>query len=270
MTTATHAVDANDELDALLDSMMPAALELGSIDEEIIEEPLLDDEIVEAAIAEVDAVEARQEIYDAQESSAGAESENDAPLTSVDALVAEKPAKKGKKKPKAAKTPKEPKVAAPKLATSKKAEVLKHRLGAKVNEFLVFDTSDLELDETALQAKQEQFLTDLDDVLADKVGDKALMLFDWIAKGKGVAELNEVIKRGFNLLLADGELTSGDKGSLQADLLKKPYSLGTSRSQSNQIFCLFPALGIAKKEKGRMILNPDSVLLDIYRQRAGA
>lgn len=276
MNTNTETIDGTDDLDAILASIVP--VDIDEIVETGSEVNFDDEDVIEAAVASVEAAEARQELYAEQDALTGPESEADAPSTPVEAIAgksAEKPAKKDRalKAPKAPKEPKEPKAPKepkPKLTTSKKAEVLKHRLGEKVSEYLVFDTSDLELDEAALQAKQEQFLTDLDDTLADKVGDKALMLFDWIAKGKGMAELNEVIRRGFNLLLADGFLTSGDKGNLQQDLLKKPYSLGTARSQANQLFCLFPALGITVKEKGRMTINENSVLLDIYRSRVGA
>jgi hypothetical protein len=67
--------------------------------------------------------------------------------------------------------------------------------------------------------------------------------------------------RAFTTLVREGELTSGDKGNLQQDLLAKPYSLGTARSQANQVFMLFPFFKITVKEKGKMIMNPDSVML---------
>lgn len=266
MNTAAHAVESEiADLDALIGDLTALGMddEIVEVNEE--ESPIISDEIVEAAIADVEAAEARQEIYASQEVES-VESDADKPQTDEATVEPTETPKKEKK----AKAPKAPKPAVPKIASSKKADVLRHRLGEKIGEYLVFDASDLELDEAALAAKQEQFLTDLDDLLADKVGDKALMLFDWMSKGKAVSELNEVIKRALNLLIAEGELTSGDKGNLQLDLLKKPYSIGTARSQANQIFCLFPALGITTKEKGKMALNPNSILMDVYRGRIAA
>jgi hypothetical protein len=83
-------------------------------------------------------------------------------------------------------------------------------------------------------------------------------LFGWLKNG---GTLNEVMRRAFVEMAKDGCLTSGKNGNLHATLLAKPYSGPTAASQGNQIFMLFPALKIAIKEKGKLIPNPDSLLL---------
>ncbi|MCY1306063.1 hypothetical protein D9M70_558970 [compost metagenome] len=75
------------------------------------------------------------------------------------------------------------------------------------------------------------------------------------------------MRRTFTVLHRDGFLTSGEKGNLQLDLLAKPYSLGTARAQSSQMFALLPLLKIATREKGKMVANPDSALLPQIKAR---
>lgn len=171
------------------------------------------------------------------------------------AKAAAKPAKKAK----APKAPAEPKpAAAPRITYvgHTKSEVLKARLGDKASELLLLEVADATLPAEELQAKQEALLDDIDK-LAKKVGEKANMLFAWLKNG---GKLNEVMQRSLQVLAKEGELTSGDKGNLQSNLRDK-YSVGTARSQANQMFMLFPALAITVKEKGRMVANPNSLIL---------
>lgn len=178
-------------------------------------------------------------------------------------------APKEPKPPKEAKAPKEPKAPAVTYINSKRSQVLMHRLGAKANEYLMLEAGDLSLSEDAQAAKRQEILDFIDrnsaksggDGGAVKVMEKLVMLFGWMASGKPVSELNEVMRRTFSVLLTQGELTSGDKGNLQTDLLAKPYSVGTARSQANQMFMLLPLLKVTVKEKGRMVPNPDSLIL---------
>ena len=95
------------------------------------------------------------------------------------------------------------------------------------------------------------------------------MLLTWMASGKDTSALNEVLLRSFSVLFKDGELTSGNKGNLQTNLLSKPYSPGTAASQANQMFMLFPILGITHREKGRMVINPDSAIVDVMKLKMG-
>ena len=250
--------------DALLSSM------LGDLDEVIEEaDEVVEPETLEAAVADLHKAEAVQELYADQDDEVAETAEADKPST--DALPDEKTVKAKKaKQPKAAKEPKEPKEPkAPRVTstTHKPDERLMALLGGDKT-WLGFIKSD---DTLAAERRADQFLADMHDrdAIADKVKDKAIMLLTWIASGKDTSALNEVLLRSFSVLFKDGELTSGNKGNLQTNLLSKPYSPGTAASQANQMFMLFPILGITQREKGRMVINPDSAIVDVMKLKMG-
>lgn len=140
---------------------------------------------------------------------------------------------------------------------NRKSAVLDNRLNGQTADFLVLEDSDALLEPDALAAKQKALKEELDTKVAKKVAEKCIMLFKWAKHG---GALNEVMKAAFTVLARDGELTSGQKGNLQTELLKK-YSAGTSASQANQMFMLFPFLKITVKgAKGQMVVNPQSVI----------
>jgi hypothetical protein len=239
----------------LLDELL-AKLDDDVIDETVIEDiPSISEADIEMAVAGAVKDEAMIAAY----------AEQPAGSDTVEVAVVEKPAKKAKA-PKVAKEPKEVKEKKERIFFSKKSERIKHKLGDKVSDFLILEMSDATLDADTLKARQEQILSDIDTKLAKKVGEKAAQLLDWYSKG---GKLNEIMRRAFTVLVTENELTSGDKGNLQQDLLAKPYSLGTARSQANQVFMLFPFYKITVKEKGRMIMNPDSVMLAKARSQLG-
>lgn len=155
--------------------------------------------------------------------------------------------------------PKEPKAPRLTYVTNKKSEVLAQKLGSKASEYLLLEVADAALDEDGLKAKMDEVLATIDACSQKKVQEKAVMLFGYMSKG---GTLNEVMKRAFTVLVRDGFITSGDKGNLHANLLTKPYSLGTARAQAGQMLCLFPMLKIALKDgRGRLVANPDSLIL---------
>ncbi|MDY7537569.1 hypothetical protein QN372_00240 [Undibacterium sp. RTI2.1] len=274
MTTSTALVgsmEASEEL--LLDSLLSELNE-----EDIIEgldtvEPIIvvaatataaapievesDESLLDDAIAEAELKTAKAELYADQKSPAVGEGEV------PEALTKGAKAKKSKKVKKAAeegaepKAPKEPKAPMATLVNTKPGALLKIRLGAKLADYLTFNVADME---EQSEQKRANFIDKMNDpdAIADKVREKVLQFFSWMLKAD---KPNEVIRRALVVLKRDGELTSGDKGNLQLDLLAKPYSLGTARSQANQVFMLFPLLEITMKEKGKMVANPDSTLL---------
>lgn len=143
---------------------------------------------------------------------------------------------------------------------AKTSEKITHRLGQKVNDFMVLETSDAGLPSEQLDKLRAAVLKEIDDTKQIKVREKMVQLFNYMANG---GKLNEVMRRAFTVLIKDGQLTSGDKGNLQLDLLKKPYSIGTSRAQAGQIFSLFPILKIVHKtsERGVYKANEESTIL---------
>lgn len=262
LDTFFHMVGVQDSPNAAADDALLASL----LGDEIIEE--LDDEILEdsgetleAAVADAEKAEAVQSLYAEQDAEAAAViDEADVPTTEAEA-VADKPAKA--KREKKAKAPSTPRVTS---ITHKPGDRLVAMLGSK--DVMVFSKSD---DTIAAEARAEKFIEDMNDrdAIADKVKDKAIMLLTWIVSGKDLSALNEVLRRSFEVLFRDGELTSGKNGNLQTNLLSKPYSMGTAASQANQMFMLFPILGITVREKGRMIANPDSTLVEAMRLKMG-
>ena len=152
--------------------------------------------------------------------------------------------------------------------THKPGDLLRIKLGDKATDFLTFHLNDANLTDEALAAKQDAFIARMNhsDAIADKVKDKISLFLLWLVNG---GNLNEVLRRTLSVLHEDGELTSGDKGNLQLNLLAKPYSLGTARSQANQMFHALPELGLTRKDKGRMVPHPDSALLGMAYSMLG-
>lgn len=242
--------------DALLSSMLGDLIEDADESTTTVESSTL-----EAAVAEVEKASATQALYAEDDTSAEPVAEGDKPTTDI--ATAEKKAKKAK----APKEPKEPKAPRITSITHKPGDRLVALLGGNKG-LLTFLASD---DTIAAEKRAEKFIEDMNDrdAIADKVKDKAIMLITWLASGKDTAQLNEVLLRTFKVLFKEGELTSGQKGNLQQDLLSKPYSPGTAASQANQMFMLLPILNVTMREKGRMVLNPDSIIGQAMKIKLG-
>jgi len=256
-----EAADA-DPLDSLLEevSVPPAAAD-DPVAKVADADPL--DDLLEDVASAAARIEAKQQLYAEQEAPEAA-GEGDAPQTDAAAVTdQEKPKKARAKKEKEPKAPKEPR---PTSVTHKPGDLLIAKLGAKANDYLIFD-----LDSVANEIKRDAFVERMNDreAIADKVKDKITMLVTWLASGKDADGLNEVLRRTFTVLAKDGALTSGDKGNLQLDLLAKPYSMGTARSQASQMFMALPELGMVIKTKGQMVPNPNSIMLQAVNAQLG-
>lgn len=230
---------------------------------------LNDEAAIEAAIADIEKAEAVQDHYAAEEET-GASGAADEPL------VVEKAAKpKKEKKAKEPKEPKEPKAPRVTYVGNKASDVLKARLGDKTNEMLVLEVEDASLDPAELEAKQSELLKLLNTrpgtsdggATQKKVAEKIVMLFGWLKNG---GKLNQVMDITFRTLIADGEIQSGEKGNLWAALLAKPYSKGTANAQGGQMMAMLPMLKIAtKSEKGKLVANPNSMILMAVKAQMG-
>jgi len=264
---AAEIIEAAEAADELIEQVSAESADtVASMNAEAADEPLdAVDSLLDEVAGDAARIEAKQELY-AEQGADAAAAAGDAPATDPAELTDSK--KKGKKKTTAPKEPKAPKEPRATSVTHKPGDLLKHKLGTAAAEVLVFDLNDAALDADGLAAKQQAFVDRMNDPdsIADKVKDKIQMFLVWMTKG---GELNEVLKRAITVLHEKGELTSGDKGNLQLNLLAKPYSLGTARSQANQMFMALPELGITIKEKGRMIPNPDSALLPMAKTKLG-
>ncbi|MFK3740907.1 hypothetical protein, partial [Massilia sp. TN1-12] len=261
-TVASMNVEAADEnadldVDALLDDVGAAA----PVDAAAAGSDLVDD-LLEDVAQQAASIEAKQKLY-AEQDAPEIGAAGDVPQTDADAVAAAGTEKKPRKKKDAA--PKEPKPARPTSVTHKPGDLLMAKLGAKSGDYLIFDA-----DPAVNETKVAEFIARMNDrdAIADKVREKIIMLMTWMAGG-GTGTLNEVLRRTFTVLAKDGTLTSGDKGNLQQDLLAKPYSMGTARSQANQMFMALPELGLTLKSKGAMVPNPDSIMLQAINAQLG-
>ena len=215
-----------------------------------------DDDLLASVINEVEADEEMAEIYAAQ-----------VEVTEVDGTVEVEPEvvvaepEADEETPvavapvvKAAKAPK---------ATGSRAERIRTQLGA--------DFIDKTTLTPAWATKTEgEHTADFDAIIGDMaeyVGDKAVNLFKFIKVGGG---LNEVTRRGFEVLLRDGQIVGGDNGNMIVNLLSKPYSIGTSRAQCNQIMQLFTDLEIGKRvSRGVVVVNDESIILEVVKALLG-
>lgn len=272
-----------DGLDGLATAPVePIANELDEIDllvEAVIEEAPKAEPAVEVEAAPVEPETTALELDDLD----GLFDENDLQLDdlNLDAIVEEAPA--AEVEAKVEKAPKAEKKEAPKAKAEKKevspntyrttyynsskSKVLLDRLGGDTSD-IVLEFSDAELSDEDLAKKQRAFLSLLNNqptvnsdgqTVQKKVAEKVVILFTMFKLKKS---WNEVMYRTFKTLLTDGYIQSGEKGNLHAELLAKPYSLGTARAQAGQMMQMLPLLKITKEDgKGRLIPNDESTIL---------
>lgn len=257
-TAHTGEIDLSAD-DAILASMLEGieddAADLNADDAGLVD--LNDEDAIEAAIADIEKAEAVQEHYAEEGEPEAAEAAADKP--------------KKEKKAKAPKEPKEPKAPRITYVGHKASDVLQARLGGKANEMLILEAEDALLDPAALEAKQSELLAMLNKrpgtgdggSTQKKVAEKVVMLFGWLKNG---GKLNQVMDITFRTLIADGEIQSGEKGNLHQALLAKPYSKGTANAQGGQMMAMLPMLKVATlSEKGKLVANPNSMILDAVK-----
>jgi hypothetical protein len=138
-----------------------------------------------------------------------------------------------------------------------KSEALAVSLGDKLDDLLTLDTTDLALSDEERFDKRLALLELIDTKMPKKIGEKAINLFAHVSKG---AALSNYTRIAINFLLTNGEMTSKQ---LKDTYLSRPYSEGTSSSQTTQLMNLLPTLGIAKKEAGKLVVNPTSTLFPL-------
>lgn len=251
MQTQEQIVD--NELDDL--SFLDA---LDAIIAEEENEQVIDEALLEAAIDGVVKEEEITAIYDEQ-----------AELAVVPekiAVGAEEPAVieelAEEEEPVAAAAPVIAKTPTPKVETTRSAKIIS-RLGAEVDDYTLLTPDWASLSEEERLKKFGAII----DSMAQYVGDKAVNLFAFLKTGGG---LNVVTARAFEVFLRDGMLTGGDEGNIIKNLLTKPYSIGTARSQGNQMLQLFTALEIGKRGgRGIVTVNEESVLLERIKTALG-
>lgn len=237
--------------DAELESILATVTVDGVDDEEIVEEVAeaaadATDEEIEEIIAALEIEEAKAEAYAEQEPGAD--------------MVIEEAAAESNEGGKPAKKAKAPRAYRKTMAGYKKSEVIMDRLGANSHEYFALELADAELSQEELKAKQEEMLARIDGI-AKKIGEKAVNLLSWLA---GRAKLSNYTEQALRLLIEKGKITSKD---LLEHYKARPYSEGTSRSQSQQLMKLLPEMKVGIMDGKVMHLNPESLIVAKFREQ---
>jgi hypothetical protein len=209
---------------------------------------------------EAEAVEAETEAVEAETEAVEAETE----AVEAEAVEAKKP--KSAKKSDSANTERTT------YFNSSKSKVLLNRLDGDKGE-IVLEFDDVDLPPEELAEKQRAFLSALNnqpattasgETVQKKVAEKIIILFTMFKQKR---EWNEVMFRTFKILLTDGCIQKGKDGNLMKSLLDKPYSLGTAKAQSGQMFKMLPLLKITKEEaNGAYEINENSTIVARLRE----
>lgn len=138
-----------------------------------------------------------------------------------------------------------------------KSAALTKALGAKFEDFLTLQVSDMSLDPEAQNDKRFAKMEEIDR-LPVKIGEKVVNFYAHLANG---AQLSNYTKIAIDLLIKNGEITAK---SLRERYLSRPYTLGTSNSQTTQLMKVLTVLELAKKDGARLVPNPDSTLLPMF------
>jgi hypothetical protein len=206
------------------------------------------EEIVEAAVAAVQMDEVKAEIYQSQESQSDGDTQATVPVVSKP-----KRSKGGGRKARS--------------TGSTRGGMLKSVVGAKEKEFFALQNGDENV--VDFNAVRDSVLTTVD-MMAKKVGEKAVNLADHICNGRRLSVYTAIAAR---LLFKQGEINAKELiAHLQDGKANgvKSYSPGTANSQGHQMFSLLPALKIAIRDGKVLRVNPESRLNTVLMTQLAA
>ena len=144
----------------------------------------------------------------------------------------------------------------PRPVFASKSEALVHRVGGA--DGIVLEASDADLSETDRQAKNDAFLASVN-TTAKKVQEKVINIMASAAKGVKLSAFTDTALR---VLLTKGSVTSKD---IFEAMITDDWTVGTARSQSQQMMQLLPLVRIANRSKDVLTVNPDSVLAEHFK-----
>lgn len=155
-------------------------------------------------------------------------------------------------------------VTAPRKHYTDKVERLKDRVGDDLSGVSMLSTEDMNLDPTEALDRTLSIIKGMN----KKEQNRASNLVEFVTGKRD--KPNTVIERLLRLLHADGQLSTGDKGNVMANLLAKPYSPTSARAMGANTVAVFADLLLVKSDgKGKFVSNPESVLLAICKQKLG-
>lgn len=140
------------------------------------------------------------------------------------------------------------------VAGVKKSEALVKALSGKLVDYLSLTMTNASLPAEDLEKVIEAKLIEIDG-LPVKIQEKVVNFYAHLSNG---AALSNYTKIAVDMLAKTGEITS--KG-LRDAYIARPYSVGTANSQCTQLMRVLQVLELAKKDGGKLVANPDSLLL---------
>lgn len=251
---------STEEIEALLLGLeMPEVEETPAPTEEQANELEL-----EAAVHAAEVADANAELYAEQTAT------DDLNLDEPAAVIEVATPKKGKKA-KAEGEGAEKKERKPRetMIGKKLSDIMSSKMGDSIGDFMVWDASEAELPPIDLQEMVKERIEALN-TLPMKPQNKFRYIMKTLQTG---AALQEYVKRAFICLVRDGEIVTGKEGNyvkeMTAPAAGKAFGLGTANSQVAQMQTLLPFLKVATKEKGKLVLNPDSLIVEALKPHLG-
>lgn len=146
----------------------------------------------------------------------------------------------------------------------KPSEALKVRLGSveAVESTLIHTPEDAKLSADELKETIAARMAEIDSA-PKKVGEKLVNAYAHLTGGTSLSVYTEL---ALELILTKGEITSQD---IFERYRARPYSEGTSRSQSGQLMKVLPLMGVAKREGQKLTLVEDSVIAQAFAENLG-
>lgn len=231
-----------------LDQILTGLDDLPEIVDESNAPGVAEPELDEAAVRELELHDAKAEAYAEQESVESTDLNTEIAAPSVTPVTTAEVAAVEEKKAKRKRVS---------SAGKKKSEVIASHLGANSAEYFVLETADADLKPDELKDREKEVLASID-ALAKKVSEKAVNLMNFVKTGEHLSVYTTI---ALDLLTEKGTVTSEN---LRQKMRDEGYTVGTSNSQSQQMFQLFPALKIATRVKNILTLNDESTIVAKY------
>ncbi|GAL22999.1 hypothetical protein JCM19235_1300 [Vibrio maritimus] len=254
--------------EATTEATTDTAVDMTAIGDDVDAEALLADLELEEELAAIDELPDLSDDMVAKTKEPAAKAETKKPAAKKPAAKADKtPAKEDVKEPVADADKGDDEATKPKSRANggvRPSEALKVRLGGveAVSATLIHKPEDATLDADKLQSLIADRLKEIDQA-PKKVGEKLVNAYAHLTSGTTLSVYTEM---AMTILLEKGELTSQ---TLFEAYRARPYSEGTSRSQSGQLMKVLPLMGMATRDGQKLTLIDDSVLAGVFKEKLG-
>lgn len=167
-----------------------------------------------------------------------------------------------------AKPKKEKKAAPVRKCYASKTERLQDKLGADLDGYMIREVKDALLDEAGIAAAVEETKKAIKEA-GVKVQNRITFIIEFIS-GRS-ATLSPLVKSAFDMLEAEGKLTTGEKGNFYLKLLAHPYAEKSARSMGGNTIAAMRVLKVVipGPNAHEYVPNPDSLVLAKMRAMLG-